>query len=146
MQREGAGKTIVPTSSDGSWGESVSTAYMHSDAGLQLEEFGFLFASSIGRGTEASLDWALIEVTQPRLDSDTITLVNGATNFVVLHEKPLKTKVFAKAASNGTLHGDLSPMPTFMLLPGSPKFQEVWTVRFDGHLGESESYSRNMQF
>lgn len=147
MQRERAAKTTLPRrgSSDSSWVESVSTAYMHSDAGLQLEEFGFLFASSIGRGTEASLDWALIEVTQPRLDSDAITLMNGATNFDVLREKPLKTKVLAKTASNGTLHGDLSPMPTFMLLPGSPKFQEVWTVRFAGHFGGSESYSRNMR-
>jgi hypothetical protein len=129
----------------GSSASSLSTTNMHSDAGLQLREFGFLFASSIGRGTEASLDWALIEVTQPRLDTDTITLMNGSTNFVALHEKPLKTKVLAKMASNGTLHGDLSPMPTFMLLPGSPKFQEVWTVRFDGHFGEFESCSRNMR-
>jgi hypothetical protein len=123
----------------------MPTTNMHSDAGLQLEEFGYLFSSSIGRGTESSLDWALIEVTQPQLDSDTITLMNGSTDFVVLHEKPLKTKVLAKTASNGTLHGDLSPMPTFMLLPGSPKFQEVWTVRFDGHFGEFKSYPRNMR-
>jgi hypothetical protein len=107
------------------------------DASNQLEEFGFLFASSIERGNEASLDWALIEITQPRLNSDTIALMNGSPNFVVLHHKALETKVFAKTASNGIRHGDLSPMPTFMLLPGSQNFQEVWTVRFDGHLGES---------
>lgn len=95
-----------------------------------------MFASSIGRGDEASLDWALIEITQPRLDSDTITNIIGSTKFVVLHDKPIETKVFAKMVSNGIRHGDLSPMPTFMLLPGSPKFQEIWTVRFDSPLGK----------
>jgi hypothetical protein len=107
------------------------------DSSNQLEEFGFLLESSIERGNEASLDWALIEITQPRLDSETIARMNGSPNFVVLHHKPLETKVFAKTASNGIRHGDLSPMPTFMLLPGSQNFQEVWTVRFDGNLGES---------
>jgi hypothetical protein len=147
MQPERPAKTTLQERGghDEPWDASVSAAYMQSHAGLQLEEFGFLFASSIGSGTEASLDWALIEVIQPQLDSDTITLMNSSTKFVVLHEKPLKTKVLAKTASNGTIHGELSPMPTFMLLPGSPKFQEVWTVRFDDHLGESVSYSQNMR-
>ncbi|PMD52973.1 uncharacterized protein K444DRAFT_195242 [Hyaloscypha bicolor E] len=116
----------------------LSQKYSMDHASNRLEEFGFLFESSIERGNEGSLDWALIEITQPRLDSDTIALMNGSPNFVVLRHKPLETKVFAKTASNGIRHGDLSPMPTFMLLPGSPNFQEIWTVRFDGNLEKGD--------
>jgi hypothetical protein len=118
----------------------MRSAKIQSDTGPQLEEFGSLFASSIEHDSEASLDWALIKITQPRLDLDTIMLINGSTKFVILHDKPLQTKVFAKTASNGIRHGDLSPMPIFMLLPGSPKFQEVWTVHFYEYLGESACF------
>jgi len=109
---------------------------------LPLEEFGFLLASSIGNSDQTNLDWALIEITQHKLDNvSTFELVNGPGTLVILQALPLNADVFAHTASHGTLNGKLSSMSNYVLLPGSPIFQEVWTVRFETGLGEAMSLS-----
>ncbi len=106
---------------------------------LPLEEFGYLLASSIGNSNQTNLDWALIEITQLKLrNASTFALVNGSGTLVILQALPLTSDVFALTASRGTLNGKLSSMSTYVLLPGSPIFQEVWMVRFESSLGEAK--------
>jgi hypothetical protein len=84
------------------------------------------------------LDWALIEISEPKFTTTTaLTIINGVNPLMEAHHKPIQTEVFAATGSSGALKGQLSPMPTYMALPPNSTFREVWSVRFDGPLGET---------
>lgn len=109
------------------------------DNNLQLEDFGLLYKSSITYG-HPGLDWALIEITQPKFKTvSAISTINRAYRKVSLGLRPSETEVSVITASSGILRGKLSPTPTYMRLPPSEKFQEAWIVRLEGKLGETSN-------
>jgi hypothetical protein len=55
--------------------------------------------------------------------------------------KPEDTQVTAITTSNGRIEGSLSGTPSFIRLPHATRFQEVWTVHFDGQLALGDSGS-----
>jgi hypothetical protein len=107
--------------------------------------FGSLFASSLNHN-EIGLDWALVEITALKFKTTSaIALINGPNPLVALHYKPVDTEVFAITSSSGRQSGVLSPMPTYMVIPPSSMFQEVWLVRFGGTLGEAPAMATMLQ-
>lgn len=107
--------------------------FVRSDEALELEVFGSIFTScsSVGHDKQG-LDWALIEITNPKFKTaSTVEAVNGLEQLAISDGRPFQTDVFAATGSGGVRKGELSPMPTYIMLHPSTMFQEVWTVRFE---------------
>lgn len=92
---------------------------------------------AISRCTSTSnLDWAVI-----RLECrDIFSRINVGTQFPLLHNvidtlhQTKKVQVFT--AFEATTEGKITGTPTFMQVPYSIAFQEMWTVQLDGLLRE----------
>ena len=88
------------------------------------------------RSTDTSLDWALVSIN----DGDLLRSLSQPQRAVNIREvaREVSSRIEIKAitASNGTLSGTLFRNPTFMQLPPSATFQELWIVHLDGPLRE----------
>jgi peptide-N4-(N-acetyl-beta-glucosaminyl)asparagine amidase len=114
-----------------------------------LKTLGELVVSSED-GSRPGLDYALIE-TQVNTDIQSVNRVlpiSGVTpHFSYLsppqaaNRVPLETTVIAITASAGLLKGKMLGTPTFMRVPSSSTYQELWTVRLEGKLAVGDSGS-----
>jgi peptide-N4-(N-acetyl-beta-glucosaminyl)asparagine amidase len=55
--------------------------------------------------------------------------------------EPEDTQIIAETGSRGRIEGTLSGTPSFISLPHTTHFQEVWTVQFSGRLAPGDSGS-----
>jgi hypothetical protein len=103
-----------------------------------LEFVGKLFTTS------TDLDYALIEITnlnlrtfnQVPLDLNTLLYPeNVATSL------PQNCNVLAITGSTGAIKGFISRTPSYAVLPGSKKSQELWTIQLQGKLAIGDSGS-----
>jgi hypothetical protein len=80
-----------------------------------------------------NLDWLLIDI-----DDNCVTSMEERLNHQwigsIVREVSARTKILALTASNGSLSGFISANSTYMQLPNSSVFQEMWTVQLDGPL------------
>lgn len=88
-------------------------------------------------------DWALVGLRSLKpIFANTVSYLRGShTRQLYIksfaHKGPAERKVLAVTGFNGIVPGEMSSMPTFMMLPGGNSFEEVWTVTFkDGNIGE----------
>jgi len=102
-------------------------------AEVPLKRLGPIIAMS--QATKSSnLDWALIRIECPNLRS---SLLRISQNLQVQHIKASlrgAEDVQTITSSSGCLSGRIAGSSTFMQLPASTAFQEVWTVQLDGSL------------
>jgi hypothetical protein len=102
-----------------------------------LEVLGPLSKISIATDTH-NLDWALVEITSPEilaLHSQRLPFSRVKNTIDTLPQQSSSITVITP--SNGKTIGIITTNPTFMQLPTSIAFQEVWTVQLDGPLGMS---------
>jgi hypothetical protein len=96
---------------------------------------GRIFAISLPT-TTTNLDWALVRIECADFRSslsDTIDIQRS--DHIEPPWKGAKT-VHAITGSSGNLVGRITGSSTFIQLPGSTAFQEVWAVKLDGPLRE----------
>jgi hypothetical protein len=104
-----------------------------------LQVLGLLVMSSTN-GLNPSLDWGLVEITQPGMVMFNRILHSNASKSSFIYPErfvntgPRYATVLAATSSGGVLSGTLSETPTFMKFPRSRVFQELWTVYLNGKL------------
>jgi hypothetical protein len=83
----------------------------------------------------ANLDWALIHIDSADFNSSIIvsSKIDRVRNVAVTLTG--RRRVEALTASNGCVIGILTGSSTFVQLPDSSAFQEMWAVQLDGPLG-----------
>lgn len=100
-----------------------------------LEQLGMLSASSTSSATY-NLDWGLVEI-----DDKYTTFMTKPTNHPhvrsLVRQVSERANILALTANQGFITGFLSSNATYMQLPDSSVFQEVWTVKLDGTLRKS---------
>jgi hypothetical protein len=98
--------------------------------------------SSLGRlaalseaSRASNLDWALI-----RIDSTITPLIHQSPQSIrtrrVAQNPPGKAKIKVLRSTDCYIQGTITGCSTFMQLPNSIAFQEMWTVQLDGSLSE----------
>jgi hypothetical protein len=107
--------------------------------------FGYICWSSLING-DIGLDWALIRLEQPwrvsenivSLDKDTSVKVGAENSLIHIEEiaveGPVGRNVLAITGMSGVISGVMSQSPTFMKMPYSKSFQEMWTVRLNENI------------
>jgi hypothetical protein len=110
-----------------------------------LAPFGYICWSSL-TNDDIGLDWALIRLEQPRrvsenivsLDKDTSVKVGAEKSLIHIEEiaveVPVRRNVLAITGMSGVISGVMSQSPTFMKMPYSKSFQEMWTVRLNENI------------
>jgi hypothetical protein len=96
---------------------------------------GRIFAISL-QTTTTNLDWALVRIECADFRSSISETIEIPRNDHI--EPPWKgaKTVHAITGSSGSLAGRITGSSTFIQLPGSTAFQEVWAVQLDGPLRE----------
>lgn len=94
-------------------------------------------------GNSPELDWGLIELETPHLRTYNRVPLNNNSDGVLYPEKVVTTglratDVLVLRGSGEPLSGILSGIPTFMNVPRSKKFHEVWTMRLNGKLAKGD--------
>jgi len=108
---------------------------------IARKPLGYLSTLS-AQSSSKDLDWALIEITDTVLRFDILTLLKGEkypeTRWVnnIASTPTAKDDVFVATASSGVLNGVISGNSSFMLLPNTVAFQEMWTLHIDGRVGK----------
>jgi hypothetical protein len=99
-----------------------------------LSPLGPLKTLSIASKT-SDLDWALIHIESPLPRS--IYQSNKNINIQSVAQVPLgKTKIQAITSTECSIEGIITGGSTFMQLPHSVAFQEMWSVQLNGPLSE----------
>jgi hypothetical protein len=99
-----------------------------------LSPLGRLAALSEASQT-SDLDWALIRIDSPLPPSIWQSPKNLRTQSVA-RDPPGKAKIQVMAATEYIIQGTITGCSTFMQLPHSVAFQEMWSVQLDGPLSE----------
>jgi len=90
--------------------------------------------STISHGNNMSnLDWALVGLEKAKFSTLSDNL---EVSTYIVGIAPSKAAVSVVTGSNGIINGTISESLTFMQLPNSIAFQEMWTVRLDGAICE----------
>lgn len=94
-------------------------------------------------------DWALIEIENHKFKSwNSIAWEENCISKCLYPrrlavEGPCDNDVVVATSRNGVLKGKISGTPSYMNLPRSLIYQEVWTVRLDQALGKSICWYRD---
>jgi hypothetical protein len=108
-----------------------------------LSVLGNLVVSSVNR-SNTGLDYALVEIKEPHVQPyNKITLTRAPDTTYLYPERIagprlVDANIVAMTGSGGLLNGVLLGTPSFLRLPCSQSFQEVWTVRLAGHLSKGD--------
>jgi len=86
--------------------------------------------------TGIGLDWTLVSISRGLFLHSVSQLQRAVHIREVAREVSSRIEIKAITAFNGTLSGTLFRNPTFMQLPPSATFQELWIVHLDGPLRE----------
>jgi hypothetical protein len=91
----------------------------------------------------SNLDWALVELRIPEISPHILAHVSGGleVSTCMVGIAPTEAAVLVITGSNGIMRGTMSRSLTFMQLPNTVAFQEMWTVRLDGIVCEWNTLS-----
>jgi len=121
---------------------SISAANVLTASHAKITQYGIgnLLASSLN-GDQPDLDWALIEIDQPHTQQANKVSINFLTVNYPLFVEELVTSPFPDSdvlvvTRRGVVAAKLSASSTFYKSAYGSSFEEVWTVRLDGEIGE----------
>ena len=104
------------------------------------EDTDLISLGSLAEFSEASdtsnLDWALIRIDSPQILSSVCQWSKILRTQSIQQGSPVKAKVQVMTTTNRTIEGTITGGSTFMRLPNSIAFQEMWKVQLDRPLGE----------
>jgi hypothetical protein len=111
-----------------------SSSHLRQEPDLETAQVVLGRLSTISHANNTSnLDWALVGLEKAEFST---LSGNLEVSTCIVGIAPSKAAVSVITGSNGIINGTISGSLTFMQLPNSIAFQEMWTVRLDGAICE----------